>query len=272
MKRFLTVLMTVLTAISLFSVRVENEMTFADGYNGASLENSEKVAINFAYKEDDELMINGGMPKYSDGSSRENTCANTAGATVLGYYDKTYDNLIENFSSARVIRDKVLYAAQSDEVDNVIARLYVTMKTNVTEGGTTIANFKTGLCEYVEDQGLDISYTQVVSDYSLDLNAYEDSIRHGKPVVMFCSNYSLISLTALNAESGTEEFTIQHYVGNHVTVGYGIRTISYYNASGKLINTLNLLAVATGFSYGAFGYILLDGYGTLIDGYEIDIY
>lgn len=272
MKRFIAVLMSALVAISLFGVHSANEMTFADGYNGASLENSEKVTIEFARKADDEIIINGGLPKYSDGSSRENTCANTAGAIVLGYYDKTYDEIIANFSSARVIRDKVLYAAQSDAVDSVIARLYVTMKTNFTEGGTTIANFKSGLREYVNDQGLNISYSQVVSDYALNFNAYESSIRQEKPVVLFCSNYSLVSLTALDAESGTEVFTMQHYTGNHVLVAYGIRKINYYNASGKLINQLNLLAVATGFSYGAFGYILLDDYGTLIDGYNVKIY
>ena len=124
----------------------------------------------------------------------------------------------------------------------------------------------------MNDQGLNISYSQVVSDYALNFNAYESSIRQEKPVVLFCSNYSLVSLTALDAESGTEVFTMQHYTGNHVLVAYGIRKINYYNASGKLINQLNLLAVATGFSYGAFGYILLDDYGTLIDGYNVKIY
>ena len=272
MKRVLTVLMSALVAISLFGVCRANEMTFADGYNGASLENSEKVTIDFARKADDEIIINGGMPEYADGKGLLNSCANVAGATLLGYYDKTYDELIEGFSSARVIRDKVFYSRQTDAVDDVIARLYETMKTNVTEGGTTIANFKSGLQEYVNGQGLNISYSQVVSDYSLNFNAYENAINQEKPVVLFCSKYSLISLQAFDSESDTEEFTMQHYTGNHVVIAYGIRTIKYYNTSGNLIRTLHLLSVATGFSYSPFGYILLDDYGTLIDGYKVDIY
>lgn len=272
MKQFLTVLMSALIAVSILGMRAETEMTFADGYNGASLENSEKVTIEFARKADDEIMINGGMPEYADGKGLLNSCANVAGATLLGYYDKTYDELIEGFSSARVIRDKVFYSRQTEAVDNVMARLYETMKTNVTEGGTTIANFKSGLREYVNGQGLDIAYSQVVSDYSLGFNAYKGAIRQEKPVVLFCSKYSLVSLMAFDAESDTEEFTMQHYTGNHVVIAYGIRTIKYYNAAGKLINTLDLLAVATGFSYSPFGYILLDDYGTLIDGYKVDIY
>lgn len=272
MIRFLTILLSALVAISLFGVRVEKEMTFADGYNGASLGSTESVSIDFARKTDDEIMISGGLPHYCDRSDRKNPCANVAGATVLGYYDKTYAELIENFSSARVIRGRVLYAAQSKEVDDVVARLYVTMKTNVTEGGTTITNFKNGLKEYVHGQGLNISYSQTVSSYTLNLNLYKAAISEEKLVVLFCSNYSMVSLQAFDAESGTEEFTIQHYVGNHVVVGYGVRTIKYYNASGKLINTLNLLAVATGFRHSPVGYILLDNYGTIIDGYEVNIY
>ena len=272
MKQFLTVLMSALIAVSILGMRAETEMTFADGYNGAPFEHTETATIERARKADDEIMINGGMPEYADGKGLLNSCANVAGATLLGYYDKTYDELIEGFSSARVIRDKVFYSRQTEAVDNVMARLYETMKTNVTEGGTTIANFKSGLREYVNGQGLDIAYSQVVSDYSLGFNAYKGAIRQEKPVVLFCSKYSLVSLMAFDAESDTEEFTMQHYTGNHVVIAYGIRTIKYYNAAGKLINTLDLLAVATGFSYSPFGYILLDDYGTLIDGYKVDIY
>lgn len=272
MKRFLTVLMSALVAISFFGVRGADEMTFADGYNGASLENSEKVTIEFARKDDEEFVINGGLPKYSDRSDRINSCANVAGAIVLGYYDKTYDELIDNFSSARVIRDRVLYATQSKAVDDVVARLYVTMKTNITEGGTTIGNFKNGLQEYVNEQGMNISYSQVVKNQELNFGAYETAIKEEKPVVLFCSKYSLISIDAFNIQSGTAEFTLQHYVGNHVLVGYGLRTIKYYDASGRLIRQLNLLAVGTGISYAYTGYMLIDDYGTLIDGYKVNIY
>lgn len=272
MKRFMTILMSGLIVASFFGLHNVNEMTFADGYNGASLENSEKVSIEFARKDDEEFVIKGGLPKYSDRSDRINTCATVAGAIVLGYYDKTYDELIDNFSSARVIRDKVLYATQSKVVDDVVARLYVTMKTNITEGGTTIGNFKKGLQEYVNEQGMDISYSQVVQNQELNFSAYEAAIKEEKPVVLFCSKYSLVSIDAFNAESSTDKFTLQHYVGNHVLVGYGLRTIKYYDASGRLTHQLNLLAVGTGMSYGYFGYILLDDYGTLIDGYKVNIY
>ncbi|HIS35154.1 TPA: hypothetical protein IAC10_00785 [Candidatus Scatousia excrementigallinarum] len=272
MKSFLTVLLSAIFAISLCVMQHNKEMTFADGYNGASLENSETVSINFVRKEDNEIMINGGMPEYSDKIDLANSCANVAGAILLGYYDKTYDELIENFSAARVIRDKILYSKQTEAVDEVMAELYTTMKTNVTEGGTTIGNFKAGLKEYVNGQGRNISYSQVVSNQSLNFNTYESAIAQEKPVVLFCSKYSLVSLQAFDAEYGTEQFVMQHYTGNHVVIGYGIRTITYYDAAGRVLRQLDLLAVATGYSFNPFGYIVLDDYGTLIDGYKVNIY
>lgn len=272
MKKFIAGLMSFVLAIPVFYVPIEQEMTFADGYNGASLENSVFTSIPFSRKEEEEFLINGGLPLYYDVSSRTNTCANVAGAIVLGYYDKTYDDLIENFTSARVIRDRVLYAKQTEAVEDTMARLYTTMKTNVTEGGTTVANFKTGLQTYVNEQGKNISYVDVISNESLQVEEYIQAIQNEHPIALFVSKYTLISTVALDAESDVEEFYKQRYVGNHTVVCYGLRTIRYYDESGRLTEQLDLLMVATGYSHSPTGYILIDDYGTLVDGYEINIY
>ena len=272
MKKFAAIVMSLMLAIPMFCMPVEREMTFADGYNGASLENSEFTTIPFSRKEEEEVLIKGGVPLYYDESSRTNTCANVAGAILLGYYDKTYDELIENFSSARVIRDKVLYAKQTEAVEAVMERLYATMLTNVTEGGTTIPNFKNGLKTYVNEQGRSISYTQAVSDETIQVDILQNSIQNERPIVLFVSKYTLISTLALDAESGAEEFYKQRYVGNHTVVCYGMRTIRYFDATGRQTNQLDLLLVATGYGYSSTGYILIDEYGTLIDGYEVYIF
>lgn len=227
MKKIASIVLSVLLLFPLIHIPESKEKTFGDGYNGASLESSVYTSIPFSTKEDEEISIEGGMPLYYNTSSRTNTCANVAGAILLGYYDKTYDELIENFTAARVIRGKVLYAKQTQAVENVMARLYVTMKTNITEGGTTIRNFKTGQQTYVNEQGRNISYRQVIRDL---------------------------------------------YVGDHIVVCYGLRTIRYYDASGKMTSELNLLLVATGYEHSPTGYILIDDYGTLVDGYSVEIY
>lgn len=271
MKKLAAVLLSVLFAVPMFSA--PRQMTFADnGFNGASLDRTEYKTIPFASKESDEIKFYGALPEYSDDSGRKNTCANVAGAIVLGYYDKDYDNLIENFTSTREIFGKIIYSPQTDAVLDVMARLYDDMKTNVTAGGTTVANFKSGLQTYVNEQGRNITYTQVVSNGQLQSSRYQQSINNGKPVVFFVSGYTVIATIALNAESGPEEYYEQYYVGNHTVVGYGYRTIRYYNAAGNLVKQLELLAVATGNPASPLVYISLDDYTNLIDGYEINIY
>lgn len=145
MKKFAALSMSVLFALPALYIPTEREMTFADGFNGASWVNSVYTSIPFASKEDEEISIEGGMPQYYNTSSRTNTCAPVAGAIVLGYYDKTYDELIENFTSARVIMGHVLYAEQTDAVDAAMARLYTSMKTNVTEGGLRLQTLRKAL-------------------------------------------------------------------------------------------------------------------------------
>lgn len=272
MKKFAALSMSVLFALPALYIPMEREMTFADGFNGASLENSVFTSIPFSSKEDEEIVIEGGMPQYCNLSSRTNTCAPVAGAIVLGYYDKTYDELIENFTSARVIMGHVLYAAQTDAVDAAMARLYTSMKTNVTEGGTTVANFKEGLKAYVNEQGRNISYTQAISNEDIIESVCRQAIEEAHPIAMFVSKYTLISTAAFDAEEGSEDFYQQRYVGNHTVVCYGLRTIRYYDAGGNLTEQLDLLKVGTGYGHSPIGYILIDDYGTLVDGYEVDIY
>lgn len=271
MKKLAAVLLSVLFAVPMFSA--PRQMTFADnGFNGASLDRTEFKTISFAAKENDENSFYGALPEYVDGSGRQNTCANVAGAIVLGYYDKDYDNLIENFTSTREIFGKLIYTPQTDAVLDVMARLYDDMKTNVTAGGTTVANFKSGFQTYVNEQGRNVSYTQMVSNQQLLSSRYKQSIDNGRPVVFFVSGYTLIPTTILDAESGPEEYYEQYYVGNHTVVGYGYRTIRYYNAVGNLVKQLDLLTVATGNPASPLAYVSVDDYTNLIDGYEIYIY
>lgn len=272
MKKIASIVLSVLLLFPLIHIPESKEKTFGDGYNGASLESSVYTSIPFSTKEDEEISIEGGMPLYYNTSSRTNTCANVAGAILLGYYDKTYDELIENFTAARVIRGKVLYAKQTQAVENVMARLYVTMKTNITEGGTTIRNFKTGQQTYVNEQGRNISYRQVIRDERLLDDPFRQAIQNEQPIALFVSKYTLISTNALNADTDRKEFYKQLYVGDHIVVCYGLRTIRYYDASGKMTNELNLLLVATGYEHSPTGYILIDDYGTLVDGYSVEIY
>lgn len=65
MKRLAATLLSAVFAVPVLSA--PRAMTFA-GFNGASLDRTEFKSIEFSYKDDDEVKINGGMPEYYDTS------------------------------------------------------------------------------------------------------------------------------------------------------------------------------------------------------------
>lgn len=271
MKKAAAIALSALFAVPMFCA--PREMTFADGFNGASWVETIEQNISFSYKDDEEMVIDDAFPTYYDlNAELENSCAPVAGSIILGYYDQYYDNLIENFTAVRYIFGMKLFNSPTEEVQETINQLYIDMDTNVIEGGTTINGFKTGLQTYVERQGQDVSYSQKVSNQNVNLEAIRQSLRDGKPVALFVSHYSLVDLVDLDEDTGVEDVFVQHYGGNHTLVAYGVRVVKYYNTAGNLVRQLNLIAVATGFPDYPLAYIILDDYTNVIDGFEVNIY
>lgn len=275
MKQFLSVVLSILVfLLCTFSIvpDVKTERFFADGFNGATYEGSSTEIVDFARKDDEEISIKGAVPKYFNAGTYRNTCANIAGAILLGYYEKNYDELIPDFKAARVIRDKVLFATQTDAVQKVIDDLYVKMDTNIGGNGTTVNGFQSGLRQYVNEKGRNINYTAFVSNENLNIEQYKESIKNNIPVVLFVSKYTMIPLTEIYQNDYSDKYNKKIYGGDHVLVAYGIREIQYYNGTGGLIKSTILLMVATGYSQDALVYVQIDDRMRIIDGYSVNIY
>lgn len=274
MKKFLSVFLSFFVFLCVVSVfpNAKAERYFADGFNGATYEGSSTEVVNFGRKDDDEVSIKGAVPKYSNVGVYRNTCANTAGAIFLGYYEKYYDELIPDFKSARVIRDRVIFAIQTDAVQKVIDELYVKMDTNIGGNGTTIKGFLNGLLQYVYEKGRDIEYTGLVSNENLNIEQYKELIKNDIPVVLFVSKYTMIPLTGISQSGNSDTYNKKHYGGDHVLVAYGIREIKYYNNVGGLIKTSYLLMVATGYKQDPLVYVQIDDRMRIIDGYSVKIF
>lgn len=274
MKHFISICMCVMLMFGVVGSvpPVSAEMFFADGYNGSTYVGSSTETIDYNTKSDTKISINGGLPKYYDVSVKKNTCANVAGSILLGYYDKDFDELIPDFKSARVIRDKILYSAQTNAVQNVIDDLYYRMNTNTAGNGTTIEDFKTGLEDYVTSKGRDITYESFVSNEHLDLAKYKQAINNKIPVAFFVSKYTLIDLFGISENNKVDQYNLQHYGGDHMLIGYGLREITYYNKDGSVKQKINLLMAATGYSQVPLAYIVIDNTMRIIGGYGIKIY
>lgn len=256
------------------SVNDSNEtLYYGAGYNGATFIGTDTETITYATKEETEYSINGGLPTYYDTSTRQKTCANVAGAIVLGYYDKTYDELIYDFTSARVIRDRVIYYAQTDAVQSVMDNLYDTMETNSTSsGGTSVAGFQNGLRTYVNGKGRNITYSGTGQNNQLNKSAYIQSVQNNRPIALFVSKYSLIPILDFSISNTQDKLEKKYFSGNHVLISYGIKEINYYNANGTLKKQLTLLMVATGFRQEPLYYIELDSNSGMIESYSVNIY
>lgn len=273
MKKILCLLLVLLSITSsscLLSAYAE-EKRFCDGYNGSSYERSESLTISYATKDETEIAINGNLPLYYNTGNYTNTCANTAGAIILGYYDRTYTNLIENFTPARIIGNRIIYYSQNTVVQNVINTLYVDMGTNANgSSGTTITGFKNGLRDYVNRQGYSITYNGIGSYSTFSTTNYTNAINSEKPVVIFASGYVLANLT--NTETNSDTYSLDYYSGNHVVVGCGIKIVSYHNATGNLMRECVFLRIASGYYLDGIEYFFLNNYGSIIDSYSVNIY
>ena len=275
MKKLICLILSIMCGVGIvpFSTTTEEVLYYGDGYNGAVLVGNETETITYATKEETLYAINGGLPLYHDTSSRPKTCANVAGAIVLGYYDKTYDELIPNFTSARVIRDRILYNVQTDAVQAVIDSLYTKMGTNSTSsGGTSVAGFQNGLRTYVNEKGKNLSYTITGQSGQLNKTAFIQSFENNRPIALFVSKYKLIPIADFSVSETEDRLEKTKFEGNHVLISFGIKEINYFNANGTLKKQLTLLMVATGFCQEPLYYIEFDSNSGMIESYSINIY
>ncbi len=275
MKIFISLVLAFMCTIGTLPITANNAdkaIYYGDGYNGAIMAGTESETITYAWKDETEYVIKGGLPLYYNTGSHTKTCANVAGAIVLGYYDKTYDDLIPNFTSARVIRDRILYNVQTDAVQAVIDSLYVKMDTDSTSGGTTITGFKNGLKSYINEKGKDVTYSVTGQNSQLNKTAFIQSIQNNRPVALFVSKYTLIPIMNFSVSSTEDKLNKTKFEGNHALVSYGLKEVNYYNSNGSLKRQLTLLMVATGFCQEPLCYIELNSNSGMIESYQINVY
>ncbi len=179
-----------------------------------------------------------GAPQYSGQLS--NSCGATAGATIIGFYDKYYEDLIPDYTAYYPatgkyrIADKVYIPALMEE-------LYGLMK--ITSTGVSEYNCLSGLRQYVQNHSHMISFGSVKSSSKINETTYLNAINANKPVIIFAESMEIVQDIAY----GTNYDTVikMDISSNHVFVGYGYYRVKYYN-NGKIFRTDTYMKVATG--------------------------
>ena len=203
-----------------------------------------------------------------------NACTPVAASNIVNFYDRWYDNLIENCIAGAMLNTGIYYyfpmAYQTATKDQLIRDLYNLMGTNTEHAGTSKAQYNNGFTTYVQNQGYNISYTNCETNGTFNFETYKNMITQGKPVALFLIGYNLTEI-GTNEDENLVVFSKNEYVTNHVVVGYGYRHYKFYDENNNLISEKIALAVSCGLEIGNCYYILNNN-GTLEDAEAVYIY
>lgn len=208
------------------------------------------------------------LPDYC-GSTSISSCANTAGAVVLAYYDRFYENLIPNYQCYVTMGPAVIYKSLSGEIIDLINVLAEYMLIGEPHAGTTFSEFQYGMETYVEEKGLTYSTTNVMQNGSFNLDRYKNSVHNNKPVALFMMDFAMLGSTVVG--EGMETIYSGYCAVPHVVVGCGYRTDTYYDANGNVVTNRHYLKVASSIINYGIGYMNINGVTDIRNAISINI-
>lgn len=252
----------------IFTADAETEKAYcadtytADGYNGEGEQTDASYYVYYDYKEDT-IVKHLSVPSFGNGdTSLKNTCAPLTAMNIITFYDRWYDELVPDYTAGVQYPDNRYFYypdMAGAATRNVITNLYGLMKTGET-GGTTSANFKSGLNTYVTDAGYSLNSTSFYGDSaSVNLDKLTSAINQNKVGLIMCDTYNFVSSISTNSD-GTADFINQRNSNAaHMMMVYGYRTIEYFKDNASFRKE-TFLFVCSSYSSGVTGYIRLNDY------------
>ena len=238
----LSLLAASLISVLIFGGRTTAQAQTAERYADAPLISTyASTTIEYNSRTVDSKYTPGGAPYYRQVSDMSNACGAVAGTTIVGFYDKYYDNMIPGWNSYYA---SGLYRLQdSTYVPGVMWEMYDLMQTNVKDVGVSEQEFVDGLKAYVNKQGYSVSMQNVVSGSSIDYQACKDAIDNNKVIALLSHAGDVYDLKEY---SGHDTVTTINIAGSHIMVAFGYKEINYYDSKNNLFRTDMYLYVATG--------------------------
>ncbi len=198
--------------ISTFATTISSETVYFTDYNIAKTE------------------IVNGVPAYLPANDLTNGCGAVAGAAIVGYYDKFYEDLIPDYRTYLPSSGRYL-SNDSVHIPKVMWEMYSLMRTNVDDVGVSESDCLNGLKAYVNLKGHNLTYDNVKKNGKLDeatlLNCFSNNI----PVIMFCNR---IDQYAMSFSPNEATIRCSNYTtSGHIIVALGMHIIDYYNGNVK---------------------------------------
>lgn len=245
---------------------VENTVVDELSYKGFSYYGSntfiEQVqTVSYSTKSTESYTIPYDLPNYFGVVNETTGCANNAGAIIIGYYDRFYENLIPNYKSYIKVGNVVRYKTGTAEVFDLVEELYELMGTDVNHLGTTFSEFQAGMLQYVANKGYTYSTTSLFVNGSFNIQNYKSAVQNGKPVALFMTGFAL--LNEITETTNMDTVSSGYSAAAHVMVGCGYKIDKYYNVNGAIQDTRTYLKVASGSNIYGIGYLNINGLGQM---------
>lgn len=252
-------------SFDLQSASANGEIRYADGVQTCAITTEEILCTNM---QQIPTMTTYRMPLYTYAGTYENCCGPVAGAIVVGYYDRYYENLIPDYTTYNP-NTNLYRGADTTYIPAVMNELYTLMRTNVDDVGVSQYDCRNGLQTYFSDRDYTLSYSSIESNSTFNSNLYLQAIQANKPVLMFCSNVTLCNLSFSNTLKKAV-ITKEVVSGGHIVVGYGYLTVNFYQDE-EIIRTENYLMVSSGKDSMTNAYINISSTSWLVDGYAVTV-
>ncbi len=189
----------------------------------------------------DNISTAGLAPRYTEPESLQNACAAVAGAVIVGFYDKYFNDLIPSWES-HAAKTGNYKPADKVYIPAIIEEFFVSMHTNEIEPGATENDFKTGLQNYVTAHGHTVNYQSTATTTSLDYMTCKTAISNNKVVALLMRAGNLYTY---NSGDGYDTFTSISIPAPHIVVAYGCLQFHYRLSNGGE-QTEIFLRVSTG--------------------------
>lgn len=224
--------------------------------------------ISYARKTTVNYSIQYDLPNIN-GSFQNGSCAHTAGAIILVYWDRFCENIIPNFEPMSVIGPFVVYKTITTEIEDLGFELIELMQIGEPHEGTTFSEFQLGMETLVERQGYTYTTTNLFSGGSFNFNNYKNSVENNIPVALFLSDFNM--LDGILEGDGIDTIGNGYCPVSHVTAACGYKIDTYYDEKDNVIQTRNYIKVASGLiSYG-IGYLNINGVTSISKAISIQV-
>lgn len=275
-KKFREIVVGLLLASFVFvtlGININFETAYGENFSSTQVySSSDTEMINFTNRVVDSNTTVSNVPLYFQTSDLGNACGATAGAIIIGFYDRYYQELIPNYSSYLEVINRYL-SNDSTYIPALMQELYTLMRINVDAPGVSMSDCMDGLNDYVSDKNRTFSYTSVKTSNGINVDSYIASIDANKPVILFNGSTDIYKISHGANSDTLIKSTI---LNNHVYVGYGYSIIRYYNSNGNF-RTDTYLIVACGLSTLTTGYLRVSSTATTVSndwsiyGYSVSI-